>query len=327
MPKVLHIGPCETPGGMANVMHILAAHPPEGWEAELLSSHVAGSPWAKWRAYRKAMQALIKVLRDPKKRPDVIHLHTAADWSWRRKRRFARVANKETIPHIVHIHSGQFDAWLKKSKLTHHRFVSSIRKYGSEVVVLSGSWKEILEHIIGPVKVIHNPINPNICHDSTVIRDTHHLLLMGRNDPIKGHQFAIDLIHELRKIYPSAKLSLTGVTHSDKQWIQALGWVSEKEKLSLLQRASVVLLPSTFEGQPLVALEALATNCPVIASNTVHGLPSSVLTAEYGNLPSWIEAYQSAPGLQVVEEAQGFQIESIRMQWGEYYCEILSTKI
>ncbi|MDE0858495.1 MAG: hypothetical protein OSA38_08020, partial [Candidatus Poseidoniaceae archaeon] len=62
MPKVLHIGPCDSPGGMANVMHILAEHPPEGWQADLLASHVVGSPWAKWRAYRKARHTLIQML-------------------------------------------------------------------------------------------------------------------------------------------------------------------------------------------------------------------------------------------------------------------------
>ncbi|MDG1559110.1 MAG: hypothetical protein P8R03_06290, partial [Candidatus Poseidoniaceae archaeon] len=81
MPKVLHIGPCDSPGGMANVMRILAEHPPEGWEAELLASHVVGSSWAKWRAYRKARSTLIRMLNDPMRRPDVVHLHTAADWS------------------------------------------------------------------------------------------------------------------------------------------------------------------------------------------------------------------------------------------------------
>lgn len=54
MRKVLHVGPCNTPGGMATVMHTLAEFPPEGWEAELLPSHAPGGLWAKWRAYRRA---------------------------------------------------------------------------------------------------------------------------------------------------------------------------------------------------------------------------------------------------------------------------------
>ena len=51
MRKVLHVGPCNTPGGMATVMQTLAEHPPEGWEANLLPSHAPGGPLAKWRAY------------------------------------------------------------------------------------------------------------------------------------------------------------------------------------------------------------------------------------------------------------------------------------
>ena len=72
MPKVLHVGPCETPGGMANVMRILAEHPPEGWQAELLPSHVNGSLWAKWRAYRTARKAFIQMLNDETQRPDIV---------------------------------------------------------------------------------------------------------------------------------------------------------------------------------------------------------------------------------------------------------------
>ena len=47
MRKVLHVGPCDTPGGMATVMRTLADHSPEGWEAELLPSHAQGGLWAK----------------------------------------------------------------------------------------------------------------------------------------------------------------------------------------------------------------------------------------------------------------------------------------
>ena len=39
MRKVLHVGPCNTPGGMAKVIQILSQNPPEGWQAEVLSSH------------------------------------------------------------------------------------------------------------------------------------------------------------------------------------------------------------------------------------------------------------------------------------------------
>ena len=112
MPKVLHIGPCDSPGGMANVMRTLAEYPPEGWEADLLSSHVVGSPWAKWRAYRRARKELKRRFNSEHERPDVVHIHTAADWSWRRKVRFLLYAQQENLACVVHIHSGKFDSWL-----------------------------------------------------------------------------------------------------------------------------------------------------------------------------------------------------------------------
>ena len=40
MRKVLHVGPCDTPGGMAKVIEILSENPPEGWAAETWQSHI-----------------------------------------------------------------------------------------------------------------------------------------------------------------------------------------------------------------------------------------------------------------------------------------------
>lgn len=325
MPKVLHIGPCETPGGMANVMRILAEHPPEGWRAELLSSHTSGSPFVKWRAYRHARASFSRMLKDSESRPDIVHLHTAADWSWWRKRRFAKMAHHAGVPNVVHIHSGQFDTWLKSSKVNQKRFITSIKKFESNIIVLSQYWKDILEIIIGRVTVINNPVNPNIGYDSSITRDIHHLLLLGRDDPVKGHQFAVELTKELRKTHPQARLTLTGVDQNKYEWVDARGWVSEIEKINLLQKATVLLVPSLFEGQPLAALEALFANCPVIASDTVHSLPSTVLIAKFGNVASWLKVYESLLPMNVAESVQSFAIEHIQSQWQEYYSNILSS--
>ena len=69
------MGPCDTPGGMATVMHTLAEFPPEGWEAEL-PSHAPGGLWAKWQAYRRARRELKRRCSDPALRPDVVQAVT-----------------------------------------------------------------------------------------------------------------------------------------------------------------------------------------------------------------------------------------------------------
>ena len=287
MPKVLHIGPCETPGGMANVMRILAEHPPEGWEAELLSSHAVGSPWAKWRAYRRARQILIQMLKDPAQRPDVVHLHTAADWSWWRKRRFAQMAHKAGVPNIVHIHSGQFDTWLKASSPRVSHFRKDVLVSQSTVVVLSTSWQEKLLESIGDTQVIENPLDPALTLKSKGSRDPNKILFLARNDPIKGGEFAQKLVGELRQKHPSLFLAMSGIETSEHSWVQPLGWMTEEQKRRQLSTASMLIIPSKFEGQPMVALEALAMGTPVLLSDRIHSLPKEIPRAKFEDIEDW----------------------------------------
>tara|TARA_B110000444_G_scaffold258827_1_gene300806 strand:- start:2 stop:997 length:996 start_codon:yes stop_codon:yes gene_type:complete len=328
MPKVLHIGPCDSPGGMANVMRTLAEYPPEGWDADLLSSHVVGSPWAKWRAYRRAKVTLSRILRDPKKRPDVVHLHTAADWSWWRKRRFAKMAHKAGVANVVHIHSGQFDAWLGTPNSRRSKSVrKDMEKTHTQPVVLTRSWKKILEPFIGSVVAINNAVAPYIQPVNTP-RDNNHVLLMGRDDTVKGHSFAKKVCEKVKGSIPELKMTMTGISSSPKDWISAVGWIDDSEKLYLLQTASILLVPSAFEGQPLVILEALTCGLPVLASDRVKDLPDSILTAPYENIDVWASIIiemlnKPSDSSNLIKQAQSYSITSISKKWEALYSRML----
>lgn len=287
MRKVLHVGPCDTPGGMATVMHTLAEYPPEGWEAELLASHAPGGLWAKWRAYRRARRELKRRCSDPNLRPDVVHVHTAADWSWRRKSRLIRDGQTHNIAVVVHFHSGQFDAWLAKGGRGRAEGVRAVLSSPNTcAVVLSSAWKERLEPMVGSVEIVGNPYRL-LASSAKTIRENHHLLLLARKDPIKGHSFAVEIGEKLRDEFPTLQLTMTGETQSKHDWVDARGWVSEEEKASLLARASLLLLPSAFEGQPVAALEALSIGLPVCVSDRVVGLPETVKQARWGDAEAW----------------------------------------
>ena len=324
MPKVLHIGPCDSPGGMANVMHILAEHPPEGWQADLLASHVVGSPWAKWRAYRKARHTLIQMLEHPERRPDVVHLHTAADWSWWRKRRFAALAFRAGCKVVVHIHSGQFDAWLGSSDSKRSSSITAfLKEVQSQTIVLSHGWKHILEPMVGPVQVLNNPISNHLVEGSAE-RDPHHLLLLGRNDPVKGHEFAIQVCEQVRQVVPDLKVTMSGITSSSHKWISARGWVGEEEKLRLLQSASLLLVPSAFEGQPLVVLEAMSCGLPVLVSDRLLSMPKGVNVASFENRELWASKIiqmlkQPTNSTFLIAQAEPYKIPAVSKKWGEVY--------
>ena len=55
MRRVLHVGPCNTPGGMAKVIEILSKNPPDGWTAETWQSHKVGNPIVKYLHHKKML--------------------------------------------------------------------------------------------------------------------------------------------------------------------------------------------------------------------------------------------------------------------------------
>ena len=53
------------------------------------------------------------------------------------------------------------------------------------------------------------------------LRDRDHLLLLGRNDPVKNHSMAIEIATKLRLQRPDLVLSMTGVEKSTKPFIKS----------------------------------------------------------------------------------------------------------
>ena len=325
MRRVLHIGPCETPGGMAKVMQILAENPPDGWDTELLSTHCVGNPISKFLAYRKAMRSFHKTLSSSQFSVDLVHIHTAADWSWRRKKRFIKLASKFSMPCIIHIHSGKFQSWLSSPNSRRSvKIRNFINRTNSVIVVLNGDWKEKLQPYIGYCNVIYNPVDPKIVPNIEIKRDDMHLLLLGRNDPVKGHEFATKLGENLVKTMPELKISMTGIEHNENNWVEAKGWISEKEKLELLQKSSILIAPSAYEGQPLAILEALSCGLPCLVSDKISELPDVVETVEYQNLEQWSIKVKEILSQEInaedlISASKPFNIENIRKKWKLLY--------
>jgi glycosyltransferase involved in cell wall biosynthesis len=196
------------------------------------------------------------------------------------------------------------------------------------IVCLSERWKELLIPFLGKCVVSSNPIDPIHCIDETVKRKQNQILLLGRNDEVKGHDFAFEIMREFQKNASDVTLHCTGREQApdDLDNVIAHGWVSKEEKVRLLQESSLLILPSTYEGQPMVALEALACGTPVLASDTVHSLPNGIETASMNRKEDWVEKIERIQSTTTVTLPDIHTIDSINEVLVSIYSSNGSTK-
>ena len=301
MPTVVHVGPISSPGGIQSVIKTLTDHPPEGWDVRQIESHSEGSLYSKLKAYNSAKTELKELLESEK--DVVVHLHSASDYSFHRKLRLAEFAFSLGGKIVFHIHSGNIIQWLGKGNRA-KKLRARLEHCKATIVCLSDRWKELLTPLLGRCKVSLNPIDPIHCISDMVERVPNQLLLLGRNDSVKGHEFAFEIMRKIQKDNSDILLHCTGVEESpeDLQNVVAHGWLEQEKKVELLQQSSLLILPSKWEGQPMVALEALACGTPVLASESIHSLPSVIGNAEDKNIHFWIEKIQSMLALAVNAE-------------------------
>ena len=312
MPTVVHVGPISSPGGIQTVIGTLSTHPPEGWIVETVESHSSGSYLSKFQIYNKAKNRLEELIKQTD--DIVVHLHAASDYSFLRKLRLAEHASKLGAKIVFQIHSGNILAWLgKKDRAKKMR--KRLKDCKATIVCLSERWKELLIPFLGKCVVSSNPIDPIHCIDETVERKQNQILLLGRNDEVKGHDFAFEIMREFQKNASDVTLHCTGREQAPDGLnnVIAHGWVSKEEKVRLLQESSLLILPSTYEGQPMVALEALACGTPVLASRSLHSLPDSVFRPESETAESWVDWINELLGVKIEsdDELNQHRIESI----------------
>ena len=164
----------------------------------------------------------------------------------------------------------------------------------------------------GIVKVIHNGADVEKYHFDSV---EHEMLKkkMGYEGKIiignvarfkkqKNHTFLIDIFAEIHKKNDQTVLVLVGqgeLEEEMKRKVSQLGLENCVDFLgarndvpTLLQVFDLFLLPSLFEGLPLVGIEAQAAGLPVVASNTVT--PETDITGNVTFLPLDLSASEWA---------------------------------
>jgi len=127
------------------------------------------------------------------------------------------------------------------------------------------------------------------------------ILLVGRNDRVKGIQYLIDAFEIIKKDFPDFKLSLVGEGLPE-------GKLSLAEVRNRMKNCYCLVLPSITEGLPRVILEAMALAKPVIASR-IGGIPDLVQDGQNGFLFEAGNVPELAEKLRILLSNQAMAVE------------------
>lgn len=208
---------------------------------------------------------------------------------------FIKAAHKWGIPHIIlHSHSS-FNMYCGKKRLAvsffHKLNKKSVEKYATDFWACSdyaAKWmfpKSLLEskkvqYIPNAVDarrfsfdaLIRNKVRKDLCLENELI-----IGCIGRLSYVKNPIFTLSVFDEIQKRKSDARLLMIGAGELEdeaKEYARTLGC---KEKIQflgirndvpdLMQAMDCVLLPSHFEGLPVVAVEAQAAGLHIFAAS------------------------------------------------------------
>lgn len=282
----------------------------------------------------------------------IVHLHTAADGSFKRNSQLTGLAKRFGRKVIMHIHASRFKDFYNESE-DKSRILDTLQSV-DRLIVLSESWKEWFKTIgvaQDKITILHNitpeptPIPQAKKKDGKV-----RFLFMGEIGQRKG---VFDILRALAAHHEEAagRMELIiGGNKNEQKLLDAIkenrlegivrfeGWVSGDKKLRLLNEADVYILPSFNEGLPISILEAMSYGCPII-STPVGGIPevvnsNGVLVTPGNETEIWsaMERYMKNPSLIESEGSQSlvnvkeYLPDHVMNHLQEIYLQMLDVK-
>jgi len=219
-------------------------------------------------------------------------------------------------PHLVHINAVSVDNFFHLSTINAYRAPVLVTLHGkwmsrSEAIVehtlRNADWvvgcsaaileegRKLAPEIANRSSTIYNGVEPPLLSPASLPFDPPRLLCLGRLSPEKGFDVALEAFAAIMDRFPQSRLIVAGngpsrseleqqaaragITHA----VQFTGWVAPDTVQSLINGATMVVMPSREDSLPLVALEAAQLARPIVATR-VGGLPEVVVHHETGLL-------------------------------------------
>ena len=245
--------------------------------------------------FRKLLRAFSSYLRFLVSLPkmDILHVNMAADASFYRKKIFIDTAALFHKKILIHEHGGDFQSfYYNKNNESGRRLIRKTLNKAQVFVVLSQEWAEFFKPIVNKEKIVILENAVLIPPTTKTSYDDHNLLFLGRLCKEKGISELLDAVSIVAQKYPDIRLYLGGVWEDNnlkkkaaalKEHVKYLGWIDDKQKEQYMEKCSIFVLPTYFEGQPISLLEAMAKGMTVISAE-VGGIPQIVTNNQEGIL-------------------------------------------
>lgn len=190
---------------------------------------------------------------------DVVHLHEpmvpVAGWA----------ALRSTKPVVATFHAAAPN-WVDMA----YRFAPFVgtRMRAAVLTAVSRTARRSVPSRWGDVRIIPNAIDV-ASFDLPVGRVDHRIAFLGRDDPRKGLDIALEAFASVRENHPESKLVVMGSDRAlELPGVSFLGRVTEGEKRRTLASSAIYVAPNTGgESFGIVVAEAMAAGCAVVASD------------------------------------------------------------
>lgn len=227
---------------------------------------------------------------------EILHVHMSVDKSFYRKAFFIKKAFKQKKKIIIHVHSGNFDAFYgDRCTEKQKKQVRDIFAMANKVIVLSEYWREFFGKYIcdlEKIQVIWNGIKIPKSYKKDY--ENQNILFLGVLMEHKGIYVLLKILPSLFRKFPDARVYLCG--EGDKERLEDIcrregiekqvffsGWIRGEEKAEYLKNSSIFVLPTYHEGMPMSVLEAMAYGLGIVTSQT-GGIPYLIKDEEEGFL-------------------------------------------
>lgn len=247
---------------------------------------VYSSPAKRMLANRNAFEKALK-----ENKYDVVHLHMCNSAAMM----YGRIAKQAGV-HVVVYHSHNTNL------STNHRLIKTMvhtlskyrfEKYGDVYFScsdLASKWMftkrsvrenkvQVINNGIDLERFAFDPVGREKCRGILGIGNKTLIGHIGRFGVAKNHPFLIDVFDDYHKINPESVLLLIGEGDDEqiiRDKVHALGlddsvifYGTTKEIPQMLWAMDVFVLPSLFEGNPVVGIEAQAASVPCIFADTI----------------------------------------------------------